>query len=123
MFGVNGTAVQQGITLGPYSINFDGYSFEGAGGWALQRAVTRLKVHWSTPSPPVQREYRYAAPAVDGRPALCHGPRGGRGSGGGFARLARRVEQLGIGIGSRIEREHRIQFGQLENLRNLGRGG
>ena len=45
MFGVNGTAVQQGITSGPYSINFDGYSFGGAGGWALQRAVTRLKVH------------------------------------------------------------------------------
>lgn len=50
MFGVSGTAVQQGITLGPYSINFDGYSFEGAGGWTLQRAVTRLKVHWSAPS-------------------------------------------------------------------------
>lgn len=35
MFGVSGTAVQQGITFGPYSINSDGYSFGGAGGWAL----------------------------------------------------------------------------------------
>jgi len=62
--------------VGPYSLNFDGYGFGGAGGWALQRAVTRLKVHWSTPSPPVNANIAHAAPAVDGRPALCHGPRG-----------------------------------------------
>lgn len=35
VFGVNGTGVQQGITFGPYSINFVGYSFGGPGGWAL----------------------------------------------------------------------------------------
>jgi hypothetical protein len=35
VFGVSGTAVQEGITFGPYSINFDGYRFGGAGGWAL----------------------------------------------------------------------------------------
>jgi hypothetical protein len=31
----NGTAVPDGITFRPFSINFDGYSFGGAGGWAL----------------------------------------------------------------------------------------
>jgi hypothetical protein len=32
---LNGTAVPEGFTIGPFSITFDGYSFGGAGGWAL----------------------------------------------------------------------------------------
>jgi hypothetical protein len=31
----NGTAVPDGITFRPFSINFNGYSLGGAGGWAL----------------------------------------------------------------------------------------
>jgi len=64
LFPVNGTAVLDGITFRPFSTNFDGYSFGGAGGWALQRAVTKLKVHWSMLRPPVQPEDSHAAPAV-----------------------------------------------------------
>ena len=56
--GVNGTAVPECITFRPFSTNFDSYRFGGAGGWALQRVVTRLNDPGSTPSPPVQREYR-----------------------------------------------------------------
>jgi len=33
--GGNSTAAPDGITFRPVSINFDGYSFGGAGGWAL----------------------------------------------------------------------------------------
>src|SRR5580765_6245758 len=32
----NGTAVPDGITFRPFLTNFDGYSFWGAGSWALQ---------------------------------------------------------------------------------------
>jgi hypothetical protein len=55
---VNGTAVPNGITFRPFSTNLDSYKFGRAGGWALQRVVTRLMDHGSTPSPPVQRECR-----------------------------------------------------------------
>jgi hypothetical protein len=51
---VNGTAVPEGITFRSFSTNFHGYKFGRAGGWALQRVVTRLKNHGSMPSPPVQ---------------------------------------------------------------------
>ena len=34
--GGNSTAAPDGITFRPVSINFDGYSFGGAGGWALK---------------------------------------------------------------------------------------
>ena len=44
MIRVNGTAVPNAITFRPFSTNFDGYRFGGAGGWALQRVVTRLKI-------------------------------------------------------------------------------
>jgi len=44
LYGVNGTAVPEGITTRPFSTNFHGYRFGGAGGWALQRVVTRLKI-------------------------------------------------------------------------------
>ena len=46
LFRTNGTAVPDGITFRPFSTNFDGYSFWGAGGWALQIVVTRLNLHW-----------------------------------------------------------------------------
>ena len=80
MFGVNGTAVQQGITLGPYSINFDGYSFGGAGGWAFWRAVTRLEVHWSTPPPQSNANIATLHPLwmVDPRYATALGAGGGQ---------------------------------------------
>ena len=42
----NGTAVPDGITFRPFLTNFDGYSFWGAGSWALQIVVTRLNLHW-----------------------------------------------------------------------------
>ena len=54
LYGVNGTAVPEGITFRPFSTNLHGYKFGRAGGWALQRVVTRLKNHGSMPSPPVQ---------------------------------------------------------------------
>ena len=53
----NGTAVPNGITFRPFSTNLDGYKFGRAGGWALQRVVTRLMDQGSMPSPPVQRGY------------------------------------------------------------------
>ncbi len=56
LYGGNGTAVPEGITYRPFSTNCDRCKFGGAGGRALQRVVTRLKNHGSTPSPPVQRE-------------------------------------------------------------------
>jgi hypothetical protein len=43
----NGTAVPDDITFRLFSTNFDGYTFGGAGGWALQIVVTRLNLHWS----------------------------------------------------------------------------
>ena len=44
LYGVDGTAVPEGITFRPFSTNFHGYTFGGAGGRALQRVVTRLKI-------------------------------------------------------------------------------
>jgi len=38
----NGTGVPDGVTFRPFSISFDGCTFWGAGGRALQRAVTSL---------------------------------------------------------------------------------
>jgi hypothetical protein len=53
LFPVNGTAVPEGITIRPFSTNFHGYRFGGAGGWALQRVVTRLNFTglWLAASP------------------------------------------------------------------------
>ena len=46
LYRANGTAVPDGITFRPFSTNFDGYSFWGAGGRAFQIVVTRLNLHW-----------------------------------------------------------------------------
>jgi hypothetical protein len=41
---LNGTAVPDGITFRLFPTNFGAYKFGGAGGWAFQSVVTRLRI-------------------------------------------------------------------------------